>query len=98
MLSPFFCPFDRTFGIGVKRTRPFFQEYQNRICPVFLPTYSPRLNIIERLWRQMRADITRNHFYESIKGACEAVVQWLENLSFSKFMSLMSLNIEEAIS
>ncbi|MBM3236161.1 hypothetical protein FJZ31_07660 [Candidatus Poribacteria bacterium] len=30
---------------------PFFQEYKNHICPVFLPTYSPRLNLLERLWR-----------------------------------------------
>jgi len=81
-----------------KMLSPFFQEYKDCICPVFLPTYSPRLNLIERLWRQMRADITKNHFYESIKEACEAVVQWLENLPFAKFLSLMSLNIAEVIS
>jgi len=46
----------------------------------------------------MRADITKNHFGLLIKEACEAVVQWLENLPFSKFMSLMSLTVEEPIS
>ena len=77
---------------------PFFEEFSDRICPVFLPTYSPHLNLIERLWRQMRADITRNHFCESLREACEAVVQWLENLPFSIFMSLMSLDPVEGIS
>jgi len=77
---------------------PFFQEYKDRLCPVFLPTYSPRLNLIERLWRQLRADITKNYFCLSIKEACEAVVHWLENLPFSKFMSLMGINIAEEIS
>jgi len=57
-----------------------------------------RLNLIERLWRQMRADITKNHFGESIKETCEAVVHWLENLPFARFMSLMGLDSAAAIS
>jgi transposase len=78
--------------------QPFFQHYKESICPVFLPTYSPRLNLIERLWRQMRADMTRNHFAESIKETCEALVHWLENLPFARFMSLMGLDAAAAIS
>jgi hypothetical protein len=77
---------------------PFFVEYQDQICPVFLPTYSPRLNLIERLWRQMRADMTRNHFCQAIKETCEAVVHWLENLPFARFMSLMGIESAPAIS
>lgn len=77
--------------------KPFFEEYQDRICPVFLPTYSPRLNLIERLWRQMRADITRNQFYLSIQGVCEAVVSWFSKLPFSRFLSLMSLQESEVL-
>jgi len=77
---------------------PFFEECKDRICPVFLPTYSPHLNLIERLWRQMRADVTRNRFYSTLKEACETVVHWLENLPFSLFMSLMGLKPAEAIS
>jgi hypothetical protein len=77
---------------------PFFNQYKESICPVFLPTYSPRLNLIERLWRQMRADMTRNHFAESIKETCEAVVNWLEKLPFARFMSLMGLDSAAEIS
>ena len=76
---------------------PFFLEYEDRICPVFLPTYSPRLNLIERLWRQMRADVTRNHFYDNIHKECEAVVSWFSKLPFSRFLSLMSLQESEVI-
>ncbi|MBC8227920.1 transposase [bacterium] len=77
---------------------PFFEEYKDRICPVFLPTYSPHLNLIEPLWRQMRADITRNRFYSGLRETCETVVYWLENLPFSSFMSLMGLKPAEVIS
>ena len=76
---------------------PFFEEYSDSICPVFLPTYSPRLNLIERLWRQMRADVTRNHFHERIQKVCEAVVSWLQKLPFSTFLSLMSLQEADVI-
>lgn len=77
---------------------PFLEGYKDLICPVFLPTYSPRLNLIERLWRQMRADITKNHFCQSVKETCEAVVHWLENLPFARFMSLMGLDSAAGIS
>ena len=45
--------------------RPFFWEHQDRLAMVPLPTYSPHLNLMERLWGFMRAQITRNHFYAS---------------------------------
>jgi len=76
---------------------PFLNAHQEQICPVFLPTYSPWLNLIERLWRQMRADVTRNHFLASIQSSCFAVVEWLTQLPFSRFMSLMGISKEEQI-
>jgi transposase len=59
---------------------------------VFLPTSSPHFNLIERLWRVMRGQITRNQFYGSLKKLTEAVVEWLEKLPFAKFCSLMGID------
>jgi transposase len=70
----------------------FWTRYQDRLCPVFQPTYSPHLNLIERLWRFMRGQMTRNQFYESLKELAEAIVEWLEKLPFSKFCSLMGID------
>jgi hypothetical protein len=72
----------------------FLAEQQARLALVFQPTYSPHLNLIERLWRLMRGQMTRNHFYDSLKELAEAIVEWLEKLPFAKFCSLMG--IEEA--
>lgn len=72
----------------------FWEANKERIEPVFLPTYSPHLNFIERLWRLMRGEMTRNQFYESLPAQCRAIVDWLETLSFSQFCSLMG--VEEA--
>lgn len=71
---------------------PFFEAHRGQILPLFLPTYSPWLNLIERLWWQMRSDITRNHFFGTIHQTCQAVINWLEKLPFSDFLSLMGID------
>lgn len=70
-----------------------FRE-QNRDCmeQVYLPTYSPNLNLIERLWRFMRGQVTRNQFYSTVKELCEAAAEWLNKLPFSRFCSVIGID------
>lgn len=70
----------------------FAAEHRQRIELVYLPTYSPHLNHIERLWRLMRSSVTRNRFHESLTAVAEAAVQWLDTLPFAQFCSLMGLD------
>lgn len=73
----------------------FVIEHQQQLELVYLPTYSPHLNHIERLWRLMRSSVTRNRFYESLNAVAEAAVHWLETLSFAQFCSLMGLDEQQ---
>ena len=46
----------------------------SRIKILFLPPYSPNLNLIERLWRFMRTKVLNNRYYETFpmfRAACE---------------------------
>jgi transposase len=70
---------------------PFLLEHKHRFGLVPLPTYSPHLNLIERLWHYMREQITRSQFYPTFKELCEALVNWLQTLPFERFRSLMGL-------
>jgi hypothetical protein len=70
----------------------FLTAQHDRLAFVFQPTYSPHLNLIERLWRLMRGHMTKNQFYASLKELAEAVVAWLEKLPFSQFCSLMGID------
>ena len=79
-------------GHRVPELAPFWEEHWDRIEPVFLPTYNPHLNLIERLWNYMRGQITRNQFYESLKVQCQAITDWLATLPFSRFCSLMGID------
>jgi DDE superfamily endonuclease len=75
----------------------FAQQHQDRLELVYLPTYSPHLNLIERLWRLMRGQITRNHFYQSLTALAQAAVNWLTNLPFAQFCSLMGIDEHQPV-
>ena len=70
----------------------FLWDNEDRLCLVPMPTYSPHLNLIERLWKYMRDNITRNTFYSTFKHLCEALVEWLRKLPQERFWSLMGLS------
>lgn len=41
--------------------RALTEEFGGRVVLHFLPPYSPKYNRIERLWRELHANVTRNH-------------------------------------
>ena len=44
---------------------------------VFLPPYSPNLNLIERVWRYIKKDVLGTHYYECANKFHEAIKQAL---------------------
>ncbi len=75
----------------------FREQYRQSIEFVFQPTYSPHLNLIEKLWWLMRKQMTKNQFYQCLPALCEAIVEWLEKLPFSQFCSLMGINEDDLV-
>ncbi len=75
----------------------FWEKHKDNIERVPLPTYSPNLNLIERLWKFMRGQVTKNQFYNSLQELSETVVNWLKKLPFESFCSLMSINEDELV-
>lgn len=69
----------------------FLQDNRQRLELVFLPTYSPNLNLIEKLWKLMRAQVTNNQPFADLSALSEAVVDWFEKLPFAQFCSLMGI-------
>ena len=65
-----------------------------RIEFVFLPPYSPNLNLIERLWRFMRKKIINSLFYDTCSKFKGAIVSFLDNAKAYKaeIRSLLTLN------
>lgn len=65
-----------------------------RIEFVFLPTYSPNLNIIERLWRLMRKEIIDSIYYDTYAKFRQGIIDFLDNTKAykSELRSLLTLN------
>jgi transposase len=91
----FFIVLDNASAHTTKKLEAFCDEHQDRFELVYLPTYSPHLNLIERLWRVMRHQVTRNQFFDSLDSLAIAVTSWLERYPFSQFCTLMGIDESE---
>lgn len=51
-----------------------------RIVQLFLPTYSPNLNLIERLWKFLRKKVINTKFYPTFEEFRRAVLAFFDNI------------------
>jgi len=63
-----------------KQTLAVLTQYTDRLTVMSLPTYSPKLNLIELLWKYLRRKVTHNHLYASITQLLEAVEAFFRRL------------------
>ena len=71
-----------------------FLKTHPRIAPKYLPSYSPNLNLIERLWGFFKSKITHNHYYEKFADFKKASMSFFENIEDyrKELKSLMTEN------
>ena len=63
---------------------------------VYLPPYSPNLNLIERLWKFFHKEVLYNSYYEHFVEFKEAAFMFFKNLKIYKkeLRSLLSEKVE----
>ena len=68
------------------------------ITQIFLPPYSPNLNLIERLWRFLRGKIINTEFYRTKELFREAINNFFKNIANYKqeLETLLTLNFRLA--
>ena len=61
---------------------PMVREYlkSSKIRLLFLPPYSPNLNLIERLWKFMRQEVLYNQYYEKFSEFKEVIMEFFDNI------------------
>lgn len=62
-----------------KSVRAFLEN--SRIKLVFLPSYSPNLNLIERLWKFFKKKVLYNRYHENIKDFRAACIRFFKNIN-----------------
>lgn len=60
----------------------------------YLPSYSPNLNLIERLWKFMRKEVINSFYYETKEAFRRSILNFFENIGqyYSALTSLLTLN------
>ncbi|NOY73961.1 MAG: IS630 family transposase [Gammaproteobacteria bacterium] len=78
-----------------KEVQKHLKDYP-RIRMAFLPSYSPNLNLIERLWRFFKKKVLYNRYHENIKMFRKACINFFKNIHqySDEIASLMSGGFE----
>jgi transposase len=63
-----------------KILHPFLKEHNGRLELVFLPPYSPELNIVEGLWKWLKSNVVNNVFYHTVAEIRKNVGQFLDEI------------------
>jgi transposase len=69
---------------------------KSRIELIFLPSYSPNLNLIERLWKFFKKKVLYNTYYEKLKDFRQGCIQFFRNIGSyqEELTSIMSGGFE----
>lgn len=57
-----------------------YLQQNERIKIIFLPPYSPNLNLIERLWKWVKKKVAYNKYYEKFSVFREKIMEVLKNI------------------
>jgi len=79
-----------------KKVRAYLEN--SRIQLVFLPSYSPNLNLIERLWKFFKKKVLYNKYYEKLEHFRQACINFFRNIDsyHRELASIMSGEFELA--
>ena len=64
-----------------KPVQAFLQAHRDEIELVCLPTYSPKLNPVERFWKHLRRKVTHNHFFQTMEQLMDAVSSFFRDMA-----------------
>jgi transposase len=69
---------------------------KHKVQIIYLPAYSPNLNLIERLWKHTKKKCLTNRYYKNFDAFCEAIDKQLDSLSDQgkELRSLLTLNFQ----
>ncbi|MCW5923402.1 MAG: IS630 family transposase [Saprospiraceae bacterium] len=78
------CAFADNAGYYKNATVSDWLDKHPRVVLLFLPSYSPNLNLIERLWKFMRKKVINTTFYPTFKEFKKAILEFFEKLHLYK--------------
>jgi transposase len=59
--------------------RHWFADHRDRVAVLFLPTYSPQLNLIERVWRFIKSKLACHAYWNDLPGLIDRAQYLLDH-------------------
>ena len=63
-----------------KLLEPFLKKNSDRLQLMFLPPYSPKMNLIEGLWGWLKSEVVNNVFFSSVREIRKAVRGFIDSI------------------
>ena len=60
------------------RMKAFLSLFEHRVIVIWLPTYSPDMNLIERFWKHLKQRVTSNHLFATVADMLDAIFSELD--------------------
>ncbi|NIM05144.1 MAG: IS630 family transposase [Armatimonadetes bacterium] len=76
-----------------KKVKKFLRDHEDAMEPFWLPPYSPELNLIERVWRYVKENVTNNYYFGHMHLLLEALREACRELS-SPAETLLQVNFK----
>jgi transposase len=64
-----------------KLIQPFLQDHSEQLELVYLPPYSPQLNIVEGLWGWLKKSVIYNVFFSCVEEIRTTVKSFMDEIS-----------------
>lgn len=79
-----YCISDNARYYKCNLVKEFLEHEGSKITLIFLPPYSPNLNLIERLWKYLRKKTIHTHYYEKFGDFKKAIFQQIHDMANQK--------------
>lgn len=67
-----------------KHVQSFLTDNKNRLELIFLPPYSPQLNLMEAVWKWLKKSVINNVFFGNVQKIILAVRSFLKDVNLRK--------------
>lgn len=57
----------------------------------YLPTYSPNLNLIERVWKFVKSTVLSAAYFDTFDEYCQRIFDFVDNIDFDNHYDMLSL-------
>jgi transposase len=64
---------DNASSHHAQNLQAFFALFEHRVRVLWLPAYSPDMNLIERFWKHLKQRVTANRLFANIQALIEAI-------------------------